>query len=87
MVDIGATGARMNGQVRDLGGGDYQAAFSPGSNQAIPSPAWWLAGNPLSRVVLLADNERLSSAVEPPPVSRSLLSTQTGIRSPAFLSI
>lgn len=65
-VDIQADGARMNGEVRDLGGGDYQAAFSPREgNRAIPVtgmvklPA---TGNPLSRVVLLADSERLPSS-------------------------
>ena len=65
LVDIQAEGARLNGQVRDLGGGDYQAAFSPkDGNQAIPVsgvvklPA---TGNPLSRLVVVADSERISS--------------------------
>jgi hypothetical protein len=65
-VDIQAEGARLNGQVRDLGGGDYQAAFSPREgNQAIPVngavklPA---TGNPLNRLVVVADSERLPSS-------------------------
>lgn len=66
LVDIQADGAKLNGQVRDLGGGDYQAAFSPREgNRAIPVtgmvklPA---TGNPLSRLVVVADKERLASS-------------------------
>lgn len=65
LVDIQAEGARLNGQVRDLGGGDYQANFSPkDGNQALPVtgmvklPA---TGNPLSRLVVVADSERISA--------------------------
>lgn len=66
LVDIQAEGARLNGQVRDLGGGDYQAAFSPkDGNQAIPiSGAVKLlaTGNPLSRLVVVADSERVAAS-------------------------
>ncbi|MEC8425676.1 MAG: Ig-like domain-containing protein, partial [Myxococcota bacterium] len=65
-VDIQAEGARLNGPVRDLGGGDYQAAFSPrDGNQAIPihgAVKLSASGNPLHRIVAIADSERISAA-------------------------
>ncbi len=69
LVDLQARGAVLNGTIRDLGNGDYQAMFVPNADQGdivvsgtVKLPA---SGNPLARVVAFPDQDRLPTKGNP----------------------
>jgi hypothetical protein len=68
-IGIEAEGAKLNGQVRDLGSGDYQAALATGKStgdiRITGSARLPASGNPLARVLAFADSERLDTAGNP----------------------
>lgn len=69
LIDLQASGAVLNGQIRDLGNGDYQAMFAPDSDPtdivvsgAVKLPA---SGNPLARIVAFPDQDRIQTKGNP----------------------
>lgn len=63
-LTFGASGAKLNGAVKDLKNGDYQAVFSTTAKGPVEISAMASAsptGNPLSKVLVLPSRSRLTN--------------------------